>query len=187
MEIATSIWEAISPVRQFLGAILLSLTTAGLLALFRPKVRIIWGSTSLSAHSFSVDPSQPPIGVATEKLYVQNYGKKPAKDVELVLNDRPSSYKLYTQREHVSKQLDDGSFIIRIPSLAPRELLIVDTVDIHLRGARLVAVNCPDTITKEVSFLPQRQFGRPMYALVLFLMVAGIVGTFYALLRLVFG
>lgn len=186
-DLLSEIWMATQPAHQFLSAILISLITAALLAAFRPSVNLIWGSTSVNTHVFKLNKEDEPIYVATEKLFVQNTGRKAATGVELILNDIPTSYNLWQPREHSAKPLEGGGFAIRIPSLAPKELLIVDTIDISRRNLRLVAVNCPDTIAKPVDFLAQRRFGVVVTGTVVLLMFSGLVGLVYLTLTLIFG
>jgi len=187
IEIVENIWQLLEPYSEFLAAILLSLVTAGLLAIFKPRVKLTWGSTSVSVHNFRIREDGEPIRIATEKLFVQNIGKKAAKDIELILNNVPTSYTLWSPREHSSCLLDGGGFSIKIPTLAPNELLIVDTIDIDRRNLHLVAVNCPDAIAVPVRFMAQRQFGKVVNSIVFYLMFAGLVGTIYLVLALFFG
>lgn len=186
IEVLAQFWEASKPAHQFVGAVTLSLTTAGLLAIFRPKVKLIWGSTSVNAHSFKISDEGDPIFVWTEKLYVQNTGRKAASKVDVILNDIPSSYSLWPPREHTRRPLEGGGFLISIPYLAPKELLIVDTIDIDRKNLHLVTVNSPDTLSQSVKFLPQRQFGSIFNVIVGYLMFSGLVGTLYFLLDLAF-
>jgi len=164
---------------SFIVAVVLSLTTAGLLFVFRSKVKLIWGSTSLSVHNFPLNEDGQNAFIATEKFYVQNTGTKPAKDIELVLSAIPSSYRLWSPRMHEPRALSNGNFAISIPSMAPGELLIIDVIDIDRRNISLLSVNCPDTLSQHVEFAPQRQFGRAMTALIGYLMLAGLVGSIY--------
>lgn len=186
LQVFANAWAAIEPAHNFLFALSLSLVTAALLSFFRPRVKIIWGSTSINFHKFSIVEGNEPVVISTEKLFVQNVGKQAAKSVELVLSDVPSSYSLWSPREHKSGLLEGGGFTINIPSLAPGELLIVDTIDIDRRNVRLVAVNSPDTVTKEVQFQAQRQYGRLFLGFIAYLMFAGLLASFYLAIVLIF-
>lgn len=187
IELFVKIWNAFEPAHELILAIVISLVTAGLLALFKPKVKLTWGTTSISRHKFKLRVDSEPIMISTEKLYVQNIGKKPATEVELILSDIPSSYTLWSPREHEGKPLENGGFSIKIPTLAPNELLIVDLIDIDVRFPKLIAVNCPDSIAQPVQFMAQRQFGKMVTAAVFYLMAAGFVGTVYLALLMVIG
>ena len=175
------------PFVPFLSSIALSLTTALIIWLFRAKVKLVWGSTSASYHSVGLAPSdgtEAPSNliVWTEKYYVQNAGKKPATNIEIVFNSAPSSYTLWPPRQHDAKMLLDGTASLKIPSLAPGELLIVDALDIHMQSLRLLAVNCPDAISKRVAFYPQRELSVGVKIIVAYFMLAGLIGSIYAAL-----
>ncbi len=170
-------------VPDIVSAVIISLTTALLFWLFRSRVTIIFGSTTWSLHSINTDNEQPCLLVSSEKIYVQNMGKIGANDIELVLSTKPFSYKLWSPRDHSEKELRGGQHSITIPSLAPKELLIVDILSTGQR-AELVNVNCPQCIPKNVPFLPQRQFGAWLNVLVIYLMLAGAIGSVYLVLRL---
>ena len=184
MELIWDAWGRVGSAQDFLLAIVLSIATAWVLSLFRPRVKLHWGSTSLSFHKFKLEEDGEPIVVSTEKIFLQNVGRKPASEIELVLTDIPSSYTLWSPREHESKPLKNGGFSIVIPSLAPRELLIVDIIDVDRRNPKLIAVNCPDVLAENIEFKPQRVQNKWVIALVLYLMTAGLVGTIYLGLKI---
>ena len=180
-------WNSLAAFYEFFSALILSLATAAIIALFRPKVKLTWGSTSLSFHTFKVHEDGEPISVSTEKLYVQNVGKRSAHNIELILTAKPTSYTLWQPREHSAKMIDNGRFAISVPSLAPKELLIIDLIDIDLLQPKLMAVNCPDVIADEVEFLAQRKFGWMFNSIIIYLMFAGLVGTLYLFVSILFG
>ena len=172
-------WSQVGAAQEFVLALVLSVLTAGILSLFRPRVKLHWGSTSLSFHKFKMLEDKEPVCITTEKLFVQNIGSRPAHDIELILSDIPTSYTLWAPREHASKPLKDGGFSISVPSLAPRELLIVDLIDVSLRNPKLIAVNCADVLAKNIEFQVQQKYGLLMYVVVFYLMAAGLVGTIF--------
>ncbi len=186
-DLVAEIWLKLAPLHEVISAIIITLTSAFLLWLFRAKVKLIWGSTSTNFHSFKLLEDGDPVSIWTEKFFVQNAGKKAASNIEIVFSEPLTSYNLWSPRDHSSKLLSNGNFVINIPSLAPRELLIVDMIDIDARSPRLLSVNCPDALSTQVKFLAQRQFGKPVTALVAYLMLSGFVGTVYLLLRLTMG
>lgn len=173
----------IADLPDIVSAVLITLATSGLLWLFRAKVKIIYGSTNWSLHQLNLPGDQPPGLVSSEKIYVQNVGRKSANSIELVFSRKPVSYKVWAPREHTERILPDGEYSITIPSLAPRELLIVDILSTGTR-AELLSVNSPDCISKRVPFQPQRLFGNFMMLTVGYLMLAGFVGTVFLILKI---
>ncbi|WP_281984416.1 hypothetical protein [Thalassorhabdomicrobium marinisediminis] len=187
MGVLYALWQATADYHNFAYAVFLTLFTTFLLSFFKSKVRIIWGSTNVSSQAFQLNENaNSRVSIATEKLYVQNLGKKPATNVELVLSAPPNSYTLWPPRDHEPRIMANGHFSIRVPSISPSELLIVDTVDLASRGLVLMTVNCPDALTREVKFLPQRQFSKPIVFLIGYLMMAGLLATFYGAVYLLF-
>ena len=65
--------------------------------------------------------------------------------------------------------------------------MIVDIIDVAGRNPKLVAVNCPEAQAKEVRFVSQRSFGAVVNTLFAYLMLAGLVGSFYLFLKLIVG
>lgn len=177
-------WLMAEGIHEFIIAILLTLATSFLLWLFRAKVKVIYGSTSNNYHQFKLSSEGQVISVWTEKFYVQNIGKAHASNIEIVFSSKPSGFNLWSPRTHSSETLENGNFVISVPSLAASDLLIVDMIDVEMNGPKLLAVNCPDAIAQEVEFQPIRQFGKVFYTLILYLMIAGLIGTFYLALSL---
>lgn len=189
MPVVAELWEYLAPAHAFLTSIALSLATTLALWFFAARVVVIWGSASSNYHNFEL-PEQRGGGkasIGTEKFYVQNTGRKPAHSIELVFSDAPSSYTLWSRRDHKSMPLIGGGFAIQIPSLAPRELLIVDMIDIDTKNVRLLSVNCPEVLTKQVPFLPVRQFGVLFNVTIALLLFSGLITVFYVLIQLVLG
>ncbi len=187
IELLQDLWVYFEPIHELLLAVSIALIITYVRWLFRAKVEIIWGSTSLSYHNFKLTEDGAPIAVSTEKLYVQNVGKKPASNIELILTDIPTSYTLWSPRDHQSKAMAGGGFSITVPSLASSELLIVDVIDIDSRNPKLLSVNCPDAIPKVVQYEAQRQFGKYLEAIAAFLMFVGLIACIYVVLKLTIG
>ncbi|MGH1452248.1 MAG: hypothetical protein ACRBBV_03690 [Paracoccaceae bacterium] len=184
MDLLIQAWEKLAPIHTIVYSVLISLFTAFLLWLFRAKVKLVWGSTSSNYHRFKITEGGNQIAIWTEKFYVQNSGRKPAEKVELVFSSLLTSYNLWPPREHTSKLLENGNFIISIPSIAPRETVIVDMIDIENRKPTLLSVNCPSALSKPVAFYANRQYGPVVNALVAYLMLAGFIATINVALRL---
>ncbi|WER08981.1 hypothetical protein PUH89_17005 [Rhodobacter capsulatus] len=183
------IWAQLEPAHEFLTSIALSLLTTFALWLFSARVVIVWGSASTNYHFFDLAPERGggKASIWAEKFYIQNTGRKSANNIELVFSDAPSSYSLWAKRDHTSNVLPGGGLSIKVPSLAPRELLIVDMIDIDNKSVRLLSVNCPDVLARQVPFVPTRQFGPLFNILIGILMFAGLIAAFYVLIRLVLG
>jgi hypothetical protein len=187
MDVLSDFWLLLEPAHEFIYSVGLAAVTALLFWLFRAQVKVIWGRTSLNFHNFVIAGDSEPVHVATQKFFVQNLGRRATSSIEIVFSAAPTSYNLWPPRDHRKTTLDNGQFSLNIPSIAPGELIIIDTVDIELGDPRILSVNCPDTISSQVDFVAQRKFARWVYALVAYLMLAGLVGTAYLALNLFVG
>jgi len=180
-----SIWSALAPAHEFIGAVSITLLSSFLIWAFRSRVKLIWGSTSSNYHQFKINEDGNNVNIWTEKFFVQNTGRKAAHDIEIVFSAHMTSYNLWSPRDHKHKILENGNFVIQIPSLAPHELLIVDMIDIDSRNPKLLAVNCPDALSENVAFQVNRKFGWIFNTFVGYLMLAGLIGSFYLLIQLI--
>ena len=176
--------SALEPWREEVISVFLTLLSTFLLWLFRAKVKLTWGSTSVNAHVFKYGETESKVSVWTEKFYVHNIGKKAAYNIELVFSSVMTSYIVWPPRELQSSLQENGSYIIKVPSLAASELLVVDVIDVTGASPKLLTVNCPDAIASEVKFRPQRQFARSVNWLVSYLMLAGLFASIYAAVNL---
>lgn len=149
---------------EFLG-LLFSLLSAGVLALFRPRVRLIFGRANNSLNHVSVpDPSDAEqsntFEIYAEKFFLQNTGKKPATDVEFVLSSWPTDINVWQPRSSEFLQVGKGLCMIAIPRIAPGELVILDCVYVNQTAARIESVKCGEALGKEVPFQTVRRFSR---------------------------
>lgn len=182
------LWNATEPLHKFISALILSGLTAYMLWFFRAKVSLVWGTTSTNYHRFSAksaDGHQIPIDVWTEKFFIQNVGRKPALSVEIVLSAPPTSHNLWPPRDHSVNILYDGVTSVKIPTIAPRELIILDIIDVNLRQVRILSVNCQDSLSRQVNFQTVRRYGNITNFIIVSLMSMGLVGCVYFVLSIV--
>jgi len=165
IEVVEKVWAALSPFQSQIIAFALTLAAALLTYFFRAKVKLIYGFTNNSFHQLKTETG--PVNVFCEKHYVQNIGKKPAENVEVV----------FSTRSFEKKNGPDGQLILAIPYLSPNELIIIDTIHVNSRTAELRAVHCPENSGKRVEFWVQRKLRRSHY---IFWVIASLLGIFYA-------
>ena len=180
-------WNSLGGGKEVVVSVTIFIFTTFLGWLFRARVKLTWGSTSANFHQFKVGEAQTQINVWTEKFFVQNGGKKAASDIELVFSAPPTSYNLWPPREHFEKIMANGNLSLKVPSLAAGELLVLDIIDIDLRNPKLLTVNCPDAISKNVAFQVNRRFGWVVNTLVFYMMAAGFFATIYVAVRIIAG
>lgn len=88
-----------------------------LLINFQPKAKVVhW-----SPHSFLFKLTKENVVLQTDALTIQNIGRKQADNVELLLENEPDFYQFAPSVSYKTEKLDNGHFLIRIPTLGPNE------------------------------------------------------------------
>jgi hypothetical protein len=176
MDAIAEIWKSLGPFQPQLLAFVLT-TAGGITAyLLRSKVKLIWGRANNSFHVLRPTEQQP-VNVYCEKLYVQNLGSKSAEKVEIILSSVPSELSIFPPRQYERKAIENGQLLIALPFIAPRELVIFDTIHVDSSTAEIISVHCPEAVGFRVDFWVLRKF-RPRYYFTLTLFTG--LGIFYA-------
>ena len=168
------IWQAWTNLAEYHAVIVSSAITvllAGISTLLRPKVKLIWGQANNSYHLLKSEKAND--GVYCEKHYLQNMGRKPATDVEFVYQHAPSEISVWQARLYEKKLTPEGQFMITIPQIAPKELIIIDSIYVNQRVADVISVKNGETIGKKVIFVVNRHVSKTLMALLIALMFIG--------------
>ncbi|MBT2791218.1 hypothetical protein [Paraburkholderia strydomiana] len=132
-------------------------------------------------HDFRFDmpiQGQPaPLAIQTSTLTVQNLGRKSAEAVEIVHGTKPDHFQLHPRRDYEEHQAPDGTHVITVESLGPKEVLQVQVLS-HVRSPVLVGVRSKDGPGKSIRFQVFRVYPR---AVTLFLQLCMVVGAFFIL------
>ncbi|MUZ72990.1 hypothetical protein GOZ90_09880 [Agrobacterium vitis] len=168
IDLFTKLWELLAPVKTQLISLSFTLIGAVIFWFFRAKVKIIWGRSNNSIHFVKDNDNKTEI--YCEKYFVQNTGRKPATDVRFSMTYKPDDFSLFPSREYEEKTNPQGHYIVKLPFIAPNELVIIDVVYIQKRAASVEAVLCSEAVGKNVAFVTNRRFhpAFSMFALVTF-------------------
>ena len=158
-----SLWNSFGPFQTQLVSLALSLLSLFVLWLFKARVKLIYGKANNSLNRVSVPSSESSqqstyTEIYVEKFFLQNVGRKPATDVEFVLSNFPTDINIYQPREAEFKQVGKGDCMIKIPKIAPSELVIIDCVYINMHAAYITSVKCTEVLGKEVPFQTIRKY-----------------------------
>ncbi|UYQ72028.1 hypothetical protein OF122_18650 [Pelagibacterium flavum] len=143
-----------------------------------PKLK--YGRANNSFHSLAL-PEDNRANIYCEKLYFQNIGGKAATNVQISFRNAPTDISTYPPLQYETAQGKDGHFFLMIPSIAPKELIIIDTIHVNAPTAEIIAVRCSEGSGKEVPFWVLRRYGRIATFLVFGTM---LLGAYYALVLL---
>jgi len=182
--------ERIIEIIQGYESQLIALGTAIFIILIRqwlePKVKIIWGQATNSFHVFPSGKATIPDGsIFTQKFFVKNTGKKPSSEIEMIFKSKPDQVSLYPEISAKHKDLSNGKFALEIPYIAPRGMIIVDTVCIDGKDGKLEQINCKDAVSKKINFTVNRQFPAWFNLSIAAFMFIGFVTVIYWILRMI--
>lgn len=156
-------WDSLALFHELLVGIAISGFSALALNMSRPRVNLIFGRANNSRNVVSGPSIEANVEISdteiyVEKFFLQNVGKKPATNVEFVLSDFPSDISVWQPRETEFKSIEKGHCLIKIPQIAPLELVIVDCAYINQRPASVTSVKCAEVVGKEVPFTTYRRW-----------------------------
>ena len=174
-----SVWNSIGPFQTQLIGLAVTLVGLYIAWLFRARVKLIYGRANNSLNQVRVpDPQDSQRDTFTEiyveKFFLQNIGRKPATEVAFVLSNFPTDINIYQPRQVEFVSVGKGDCMIKIPKIAPSELVIIDCVYINMQAAFITSVKCSEALGKEVPFQTIRQFPKFVYIILLILMAFGI-------------
>ncbi|QDL99930.1 hypothetical protein FLL57_22595 [Rhodopseudomonas palustris] len=183
----------------------LTLLSALLFFIFRARVKLVWGRANNNffrvktnpppqpnspeqAQNSLVGPSAPSyVSLYSEKHYVQNSGRVPARDVNVIFSNKPDSISIWQDRKFDEFSLENGSYLVSIPSIAPHELVIIDSLWVTPNHGEVRGVRCADAQGRRVEFWVTRNFGRAFNIVALVLTILGIYYALVLVLKVVMG
>jgi hypothetical protein len=169
-----------APVLSFL------LTTVGaILAYFlRPRVNLIWGQKNKFLHLVKPKKEgETDITIHTAHYIIQNVGRLPAKNVEVVLNYPPDEISLWNQRSYKLERNHEGRLICIIEFIAAKEAIDLALLTIGGDVPDVLNIKCPEHVGKQVPVGYHRQFPKPFNLLLAVLMFLGFAYIVEKLLK----
>ena len=150
-----------------------------------PKVKIIWGKANGSFHLLPNENSgNSNTAIYTEKFFVKNSGKKPSSQIELVFNSKPNQVSIFPEQSVITKDINNGKYAMEVPYIAPKGMVIIDTVCLNGKDGKLNQVNCKDVVSKQVQFIVNQKYSKWFNLSIVGLTFIGFAAVIYSLLRL---
>lgn len=117
--------------------------------------------------------------VHTISYLIQNASNETANKVELVFNWQPQYYNIWSPREHHTKLLDDGRYMLTFESLSPKELFQCELLNVNADLPNLVTVRCSECVGKFIEMYPQPIAKNWQRTLALIFMFLGFITSIY--------
>lgn len=161
---------------------LVSLAVGLLLQRFQDKAKLLYWIPG----SFLFQLKTPQLALRTDSLTIQNVGRKPAKDVEIIHKERPDHFQFSTQIAFVEENTPSGEHVIKIPSLGPKEYVNIQLLS-HIKQPVLLNVRSAEGAAQLIQVRLQRVFPKVFYLLTaVFLFVGSGFCIYWIVLALIF-
>lgn len=122
--------------------------------------------------SFMFNLKEPQLALRTDALTIQNDGRMPATNVEIIHRQRPDHFQFSTAISYVEEHGPDGAHIIRIPSLGSKEFVNIQLLS-HVQEPVLLNVRCAEGPAQLIQVHLQRLYPKWFQVFVGLLMVLG--------------
>jgi hypothetical protein len=136
------------------------------------------------------DPTLQPDGsvqsvqktVHTISYLIQNSSNETANKIEMIFNWKPQYFNIWSPREHTTKLLDDGRYMLTFESLSPKEYFQCELLNVSADLPNLLTVRCNECVGKFIEMYPQPIVKNWLRRIVVFFIVLGFVTSIYFVL-----
>lgn len=105
----------------YIATIVVSLLSGYLAQFLRPRSKLLcW-----SPHNFIFNLRNEGVLLQTNSLTVQNVGRLPAEDVEIIHKQPPDFFELFPSMQYEEVTNPNGEHVIKLKSLGPKEWVLV--------------------------------------------------------------
>lgn len=164
----------------YIATIIVSLIIGYLSRFFEPKSKLLgW-----SPHNFLFNLQKEGVVIQTNSLTVQNWGRKPAEDIEIIHKTRPDFFEIHPSIVYTESTNPNGEHVIHVKTLGPKEWFLVQLLS-YKTVPQLQNVRWKNGQCKWVQIVPQRVLPRPFLVTLKVLMLVGIGTIAYWLIRVV--
>lgn len=156
---------------------------------FRPRTKLRWSvshnSVMLVDEAYKTDDGKEErrdVDVRFRRIFLENAGRAPAKNIEVVFNWRPRKINLWPQRIYSEAINPEGRFIVSLPNMATKEFVGIDLFSIRGEVPDVVNIRSEEGFAKEVQMRPQIVYSNWVNGSVLALMFLGAMAFVYLLI-----
>jgi len=131
--------------------------------------------------SFLFQVRNPDVALRTDSLTIQNIGRRPATDIEIIHRTRPDHFQFSTQIDFSEATTPTGEHVIRIPSLGAKEYVNIQLLS-HTTQPVLLNVRSAQGRAQLIQVQLQRILPKPAVWLFWLFAFTGMGFVFYWLL-----
>lgn len=153
---------------------------------FRPRTKLRWSishnSVMLVDEIYKTEDGKQEsrdVDVRFRRIFLENAGRAPARNIEVVFNWKPRKINVFPQRAYTEAMNPSGRFIVSLPSMAPKVFVGIDLFSIRGEIPDLVNIRSEEGFAKEAQMRPQIVYSNWVNASVLVLMFLGSIALVY--------
>jgi hypothetical protein len=162
-------------------SVVLTALLAGIARFLQPSTKLLWGASH--GFTFLLPPQGTPPGnptpLETGTVFIQNMGRKPAENIEVVLNFRPQHFQIWPALNYEAILAAENHFVIKIENLGPREHTTLEMLSANANLPATLRVRSPLGDAKKVPFAPMRVMPTWFNRGVVLLLLFGLLATIY--------
>jgi hypothetical protein len=162
----------------YIATIVVSLLTGYLVQFIQPRSRLLYWSP----HNFIFNLKTEGVVLQTNSLTVQNSGRLPAEDVEIIHKQRPDFFELFPAMDCQESTNANGEHVLKIKSLGPKEWVVVQLLS-YKTPPVFRNVRWKHGQAKMVQIQPQRVWPKWVLAIANALLLIGTATVAYSLIR----
>ena len=167
---------------SYIATGLVLLVVGYLLQFLEARPRLLWYTTP--DFQFVIKGAQGNrFPVNTGGVFIQNVGRKKAENVEIVLSFQPETFQLQPPMSFDETKMKNGQFIIRLPSLGPKETVALQVL-YYDKAPQLQQIRSDAGPAKHVPVWLQRKFPKWAQGVVAVLMLLGLAVLAYVVIKL---
>lgn len=152
------------------------------LKIFTPRGRVAWGVSH--QHAFYLQNLQPPTLVYTKEIWIQNVGRAPVSDVEVIFAATPDHFDIWPQRNFTTTQNPNGNLVIKVDSLNKREYFTISMLQTAVETPLVTNVRWTGGVGKQRAMAPQQVYPKSVLIAVQLVILFGVFSMLYFLLRI---
>lgn len=157
---------------------IVSLVVGLLLQRFQSKPKLLYWIPG----SFLFELKEPKIAIRTDSLTIQNDGRKPATNVEIIHKNKPDHFQFSTAISFTEEINPNGEHVVKIPSLGAKEFVNIQLLS-HMQEPILLNVRSADGPAQLIQVHLQRIIPKWIQILIVILLLIGFGFALYWLIR----
>jgi hypothetical protein len=168
------------PIVGYIATGVVSLSVGLVLQRLIPRSKLVYWLP----HNFFFDLKAEKVVLQTNALTVQNTGRRPAEDVQILHKLRPDFFQVSPSLQYFESETPAGEHVITVPHLGPSEYFTIQLLS-YKTVPQLLSIRCKDGPAVQIPIMLQRVYPRWFNASAGLLLVLGLGLAAYGIVKAV--